>query len=138
MDGGSGRSSWIVRFLIDECLSLDLVGEAHRAGFEAYHLAHVGKAGWEDWNVAAFAADNGMIVVTNNATHFRRLYRRQELHPGLILILPNVDRPTEARLFGAALTQLAQVSDLVNQVLEVDLDNERVKLRIYDLFAPRG
>jgi hypothetical protein len=37
-----------VRFLIDECLSLDLVGEARRAGFAAYHAAHVGKAGWED------------------------------------------------------------------------------------------
>ena len=124
-----------MRFLIDECLSLDLVGEAHRAGFEAYHAAHVGKAGWEDWNLAAFAAERELVVVTNNASDFRRLYRRQQLHSGLVLILPNVDRPTEARLFGAALTRLGSVADLVNQVMEVDLDNGQAKLRIYDLFA---
>jgi len=125
-----------VRFLIDECLSLDLVGEAHRAGFEAYHLAHVGKSGWEDWNVSAFAGEHDMVVVTNNASDFRRLYRRQQLHSGLVLILPNVDRPTEARLFGAALTRLAQVNDLVNQVMEVDLESGQARLRIYDLFSP--
>jgi predicted nuclease of predicted toxin-antitoxin system len=125
-----------VRFLIDECLSLDLVGEAHRAGFEAYHAAHVGKAGWEDWNLSAFAAGNDMVVVTNNAGDFRRLYRQQQLHPGLVLILPNVDRQTEARLFAAAFAQLAPVDDLVNQVMEIDLDDARVKFRIYELFAP--
>jgi predicted nuclease of predicted toxin-antitoxin system len=135
VDRNAGRSAEIVRFLIDECLSLDLVGEAHQAGFEAYHLAHVGKAGWADWNVAAFASDNDMVV-TNNATGFRRLYRRRQLHPGLMLILPNVDRPTEARLFAAALAQLAPVDDLVNQVMEIDLDDAQVKFRIYDLFAP--
>jgi predicted nuclease of predicted toxin-antitoxin system len=124
-----------VRFLIDECLSLDLVGEAHRAGFEAYHLAHVGKAGWDDWSVTAFAGEHDMVVVTNNASDFRRLYRRQQLHCGLVLILPNVDRPTEARLFAVALAGLAKVDDLVNQILEVDLDSGQVKLRIYDLFA---
>jgi len=135
MDCGTVRSDRIVRFLIDECLSLDLVGEAHRAGFEAYHLAHVGKSGWEDWNVAGFAAERDMVVVTNNASDFRRLYRRQQLHCGLVLILPNVDRPTEARLFAAALTRLAQVNDLVNQVMEVDLDNGQARLRVYDLFS---
>ena len=127
-----------MRFLIDESLSLDLVGEARRAGFEAYHAAHVGKAGWEDWNLAVFAADNDLVVVTNNATDFRRLYARQPLHSGLILILPNVDRPTEARLFAVALAQLAEVTDLVNQVMEINLDDTQVKLRIYDLFAPPG
>jgi predicted nuclease of predicted toxin-antitoxin system len=125
-----------VRFLIDECLSLDLVGEARRAGFEAYHAAHVGKAGWEDWNLAVFAVEHDMVVVTNNASDFRRLYRRQQLHSGLVLILPNVDRPTEARLFAVALARLAEVNDLVNQVMEVDLDKGQVKLRVYDLFAP--
>jgi predicted nuclease of predicted toxin-antitoxin system len=125
-----------VRFLIDECLSLDLVSEAHRAGFEAYHLAHVGKAGWEDWNVAAFAGEHDIVVVRNNASDFRRLYRRQQLHSGLVSILPNVDRPIEARLFAVALARLAEVNDLVNQVMEVDLDKGQVKLRVYDLFAP--
>ena len=41
-----------MRFLIDECLTIDLVSIAGRAGYEARHVAHVGKAGWKDWNVA--------------------------------------------------------------------------------------
>lgn len=35
-----------MRFLIDECLSVDLVTIAAQAGYEAYHVARVGKAGW--------------------------------------------------------------------------------------------
>ena len=46
-----------MRFLIDECLSIDLVSIASCSGHEAQHLAHVGKAGWKDWNVVRHASD---------------------------------------------------------------------------------
>ena len=46
-----------MRFLIDECLSIDLVSIAGQAGHEAQHVARVGKAGWKDWNVARHAAE---------------------------------------------------------------------------------
>jgi hypothetical protein len=36
-----------VRFLVDECLSVELVTVAAEAGDEAHHVAHVGKAGLE-------------------------------------------------------------------------------------------
>jgi hypothetical protein len=39
-----------VRFLIDECLSIDLVAIAGQCGHEARHVAHAGRAGWKDWN----------------------------------------------------------------------------------------
>jgi predicted nuclease of predicted toxin-antitoxin system len=45
-----------MRFPIDECLTLDLVSIATQAGYEARHVAHVGKAGWKDWNVAQIRA----------------------------------------------------------------------------------
>lgn len=124
-----------MRFLIDECLSLDLVGEAHRAGFEAYHVGHIGKAGWKDWNVAAFALAQDMVVVTNNATDFRALFRREPLHSGLVVIVPSVDRATEAQLFREALVRLIDVNDLVNKVLEVDFVSGGANVRIYDLPA---
>ena len=44
-----------MRFLIDECLTVDLVSVANRAGHEAHHVTRVGKAGWKDWNVARYA-----------------------------------------------------------------------------------
>ena len=37
-----------MRFLIDECLSPLLVSVAAQSGYEAYHIAHLGKAGWTD------------------------------------------------------------------------------------------
>lgn len=62
-----------MRFLIDECLTIDLVSVAHETGHEAQHVAHVGKAGWKDWNVARYAAEGDFVVVTSNASDFRRL-----------------------------------------------------------------
>jgi predicted nuclease of predicted toxin-antitoxin system len=38
-----------MRFLIDECLSIDLVSVAHQAGHEAQHVARVGKAGCDGY-----------------------------------------------------------------------------------------
>jgi predicted nuclease of predicted toxin-antitoxin system len=37
-----------MRFLIDECLTVDLVTVAHHAGHEARNVALVGKAGRKD------------------------------------------------------------------------------------------
>jgi predicted nuclease of predicted toxin-antitoxin system len=57
-----------VRFLIDECLSVDLVTVAGNSGHEARHIAHVGRAGWKDWNVVRYASAGDFILVTNNAS----------------------------------------------------------------------
>jgi predicted nuclease of predicted toxin-antitoxin system len=81
-----------MRFLIDECLSVDLVSVANRAGHEAQHVAHIGKAGWTDWNVARHARDGDFVLVTNNASDFRRLYAAELLHAGLVIIIPNIGR----------------------------------------------
>jgi predicted nuclease of predicted toxin-antitoxin system len=81
-----------VRFLIDECLSIDLVSVAGRAGHDAQHVAHVGKAGWKDWNVVRYASDGDFVLVTNNASDFRRLYAAQPLHAGLVILIPAVSR----------------------------------------------
>jgi predicted nuclease of predicted toxin-antitoxin system len=56
-----------VRFLIDECLSVDLVTVAGESGHEARHVAHLGRAGWKDWNVVRYARDGNFVLVTNNA-----------------------------------------------------------------------
>ncbi len=63
-----------MRFLIDECLTIDLVTVASRAGYEAQHITRVGKAGWKDWNVATYANQGNFVLVTNNASDFRQLY----------------------------------------------------------------
>jgi predicted nuclease of predicted toxin-antitoxin system len=122
-----------VRFLIDECLSIALVSIASGLGHEAQHVAHVGKAGWKDWNVARHASDGDFILVTNNAGDFRRIYAKRALHAGLVIIIPNVRRELQERLFHGALDHLALVGEPINRVLEVDIDGEDVTFTLYDL-----
>ena len=122
-----------MRFLIDECLTIDLVSIAGQALHEAQHVAHVGKAGWKDWNVARFAADGDFVMVTNNASDFHRLYAMQSLHAGLVIIIPSVNRVEQQQLFRGALDELAAFGGLVNHVLEVDIEDEEVTFNFYDL-----
>jgi predicted nuclease of predicted toxin-antitoxin system len=122
-----------MRFLIDECLSLDLVSIAGRAGHEAQHVAHIGKAGWKDWNVVRYASDGDFVLVTNNASDFRRLYATQPLHARLVIIIPSVGRAEQQRLFRGALDELARLGEPVNRVLEVDIDGDDVTFTLYDL-----
>jgi len=122
-----------VRFLIDECLTVDLVAVAGQSGHEAQHVAHVGRAGWKDWNVVRYDSEGDFVLVTNNASDFRRLYQEQPLHAGLIILIPVVTRVVQQHLFKAALDELAAIGEPVNRVLEVDLDGEEVTLTLYDL-----
>jgi predicted nuclease of predicted toxin-antitoxin system len=127
-----------VRFLIDECLSVDLVSVAGQAGHDAQHVAHIGRAGWKDWNVVRYARDGDFVLVTNNASDFRRLYAAQPLHAGLIILIPVVDRALQRKLFQVALEELAVIGEPINRVLEVDLDGEEVTLTLYDLPSARS
>ncbi|TWB09314.1 putative nuclease of predicted toxin-antitoxin system [Nitrospirillum amazonense] len=122
-----------MKFLIDECLSPDLVLVAQQVGHEAHHLVRIGKAGWKDWNVLRYVADGDFVLVTNNASDFRRLYAVQPLHAGLVIIIPNVGRVVQRQLFKAALDQLAELGEPVNQVLEIDLVGDEVTIGVYDL-----
>ena len=50
--------------------------------------------------------EGDFTFVTNNAKDFRRLYAREEVHAGLMILIPNAP-PTEQRiLFDAALDEL--------------------------------
>jgi len=59
------------------------------------------------WNVARYARDGDFILVTNNASDFRRLYATEPLHAGLVILIPAVNRMMQQRLFKAALDELA-------------------------------
>jgi predicted nuclease of predicted toxin-antitoxin system len=122
-----------VKFLIDECLSTSLVTVAGRTGHDARHVAHIGKAGWKDWNVARYAREGDFVLVTNNASDFRRLYATEPLHAGLVILIPAVGRIIQQKLFRAALEELAVIGEPVNRVIEVDLDGEDAVVTVYDL-----
>jgi predicted nuclease of predicted toxin-antitoxin system len=122
-----------MRFLIDECLSPSLVSIAHQVGYEAEHVAHIGKAGWVDWNVADYAVAGDLVLVTNNRSDFLRLYATRPIHAGLVILIPNVGRIVQRRLFGEALTELAKIGEPINRVLEVNMDGDDVTFDFYHL-----
>lgn len=68
-------------------------------------------------------AKDEFTFVTNNRVDFLRLLGKRELHPGLIVPVPNVAPAIQRALFDAAIQYLAG-RDLVNSVLEVSLDGK--------------
>lgn len=74
-----------------------------------------------------------LILVTNNGNDFRRLYRRRALHPGFVILIPNVSRDLQLHLFREALAQLGDLGDLVNRALEIDSDGDAFTRRVYEL-----
>jgi predicted nuclease of predicted toxin-antitoxin system len=127
-----------MRFLIDECLSPSLVLVAHDAGYEAQHVNSVGKSGWTDWKVADYASTGDFVLVTNNGSDFLRLYAARPIHAGLVILIPSVSRALQRQLFKEALTELAKLGELVNQVLEIDMEGDDVTFEFYDLPPGRG
>lgn len=77
------------RFLFDECLCMALTDLAHGLGFEATSVRNLGRLSDPDNALAAFAVANDWVVVTNNRTDYVRLYAKIDIHPGLVIILPN-------------------------------------------------
>lgn len=109
------------RFLIDENLSPRLVAPAHARGFEAMHVNHLGLRTETDWDLLEVVARGDWVLVTNNAIEFRGRYRRIDLHPGVVFLVPSVRGPVQARLFAAALDHILSAPDLVNRALDVTL-----------------
>ena len=108
------------KLFIDECLSAALVAVAKNRGIIADYGPYIGKQGWQDWNIVPFAVENDYIIVTNNRRHFLREYIKLNLHNGLIIIVPNVEREDQLRLFEIALDAVS--NGLVNKVAEVLID----------------
>ena len=121
----------MLKFLIDECLSPDLVATAIDAGFpESSHVVWQGKAGWQDWELKTFILDGDWTFVTRNSADFRGLtenpgtkgqYADVTIHAGLICLNGPVGMrsPIHCELFQAALEELAGDEHLINGLYSV-------------------
>jgi len=121
-----------VRFLIDECLHESLVALAHTAGFEATHVNYLGLRGKPDSVLAERAVKDEFTFVTNNRTDFVRLFSKLQLHPGLVILLPNVVPGLQRALFQAVLQGL-EGRQLVNTVIEAQLVGSVVTILEYEM-----
>ena len=78
------------RFLIDECLTGELVAVAKARGYSAAYVPHIGKGGWQDWNLVPFAVENDYIIVTVNRRDFLKQHAKFDVHPGLVILIPSL------------------------------------------------
>ncbi|MCL8382961.1 DUF5615 family PIN-like protein [Xanthobacter aminoxidans] len=122
-----------MKFLIDECLHRSLVAVAQARGHDATHVTWLGLGGETDWNLMPRIVAEDFTFVTNNARDFRKLYVKQELHAGLVIIVPQVVPARQRELFDALLEALAAEEVLINEAIEIVEEAGAVILRRYAL-----
>lgn len=112
-------------FLVDECLSPDLVALAHARGHAATHVVHRGRQGSEDADLMPIIRAGDFVFVTNNEGDFVRLFRREDVHSGLIIVVPGgLEVAEQLRLFGAVLDVIEPLPDIMNKIVRVQLDGQ--------------
>jgi len=122
-----------VKFLIDECLHTSLVAVAQDRGHDCFHVNWLGLSGETDWDLMPRIVDEDFTFVTNNARDFRKLYASEELHAGLIIIVPQVLPAQQRELFAIILDDLGNDGELMNEVIEATVDEGAAILTRYAL-----
>jgi predicted nuclease of predicted toxin-antitoxin system len=122
-----------VKFLVDECLHTSLVAVAEARGHEARHVNWLGLSGETDWGLMPRILDEDFTFVTNNARDFRKLYAREELHAGLLIIVPQVAPNKQRELFDALLEELGADAGMMNEIIEIALEDGAAIITRYEL-----
>lgn len=122
-----------MKFLIDECLHTSLVAVAQDHGHDCFHVNWLGLSGETDWDLMPRIVANDFTFVTNNARDFRKLYASEELHAGLIIIVPQVLPALQRELFIADLHEFADAQEIVNEVIEIAIEDGEAVLTHYAL-----
>lgn len=104
-----------MKFLIDECPHTSLVQVAQAAGYPADHVNFLSLGGLKDWQLLPVIRERDFTFVTNNGPDFLALLGKEPLHPGIIVIVPNVTPVLQRELYQAALDHIG-ARDLTNVV----------------------
>jgi len=120
------------RFLIDECLSVELTGLAWQRGYQASHLRDLDLLGRKDGELAPVIFKGDWCFVTKNARDFRGPedakgssgeYAGVDLHAGLVCIHgppEGFTKVEQLEAFAVALDQIERHgSDATNLLVEV-------------------
>ncbi|WP_029003185.1 DUF5615 family PIN-like protein [Azorhizobium doebereinerae] len=134
-----------MKFLVDECLSPELVRLAHARGhMEASHVVWQGWAGLKDWDLKPRILAGDWTFVTRNAIDFRGpasapgskgQYAGVALHAGLVCLNgpPGLTLSMQCELFAQALEELVAAPDLINQVLDITWQDDALHVLRYRL-----
>ena len=121
-----------MKLLIDECLHTSLREVAYAEGHVADHVNYLALGGLKDWELMSKILEDDYTFVTNNRSDFLALHGQEPLHPGVIIIVPNVTPDLQQELFRAALKHIGN-RDLTNTVVEVKYARSRIECSEYAL-----
>ncbi len=124
-----------MKFLIDECLHTSLVAVAQDHGHDGFHVNWLGLSGEKDWDLMPRIVAEDYTFVTNNARDFRKLYGNEEIHAGLIIIVPQVVPALQRDLFTLILEEIAGGEELLNEVIEISVEGDEAVVTRYSLPA---
>lgn len=122
-----------MKFLVDECLHTSLVAVAQTRGHECSHINWLGLSGETDWDLMPRIVEGNFTFVTNNARDFRKLYAKEELHAGLVIIVRQVLPARQREMFDAVLDELANCDELLNEVIEISVEEHVLVISRYIL-----
>lgn len=134
-----------MKFLIDECLTPELVQLAQAAGHsESTCVRDRGLSGTKDWKLIEHVVAGDFTLVTHNSVDFRGggpgqlggQHAKQPIHAGLVCMnsVHVLDLQRQRDLFQVALEELANLGELVNQALEVfEMEDGSIEVVIYDI-----
>ena len=136
------------RFLIDECLSVELAGLAQERGYQASHLRDLGLLRRKDGQLAPIIFEGDWCFVTKNARDFRGPddakgssgeYAGIHLHAGLVCIHgppKGFAKVEQLEAFAVALDQIERYEgDATNLLVEVAWATDNIAYEIAD-FPP--
>lgn len=121
------------RFLVDENLSVVLPETAHARGYEATHVNHYGLHQSKDWDILRVIEEEDWVLVTNNVLEFQGRFRRLEVHPGVVFLVPVARRVQQIELFSAALDVIDDSPEMVNLAVEVVYAENQIRVNRYAL-----
>ncbi len=119
-------------FLIDECLHPSLVGVAEERDHQAHYLVYLGMQGWKDPDVLKTGCRAGLHAGDQQCRRLSSFVcgpgssRRANHH------CSECDTKAATGTFGAVLDHLDKRA-LVNTVVEVGFEDDRVAIIEYDL-----
>ena len=108
---------------------------AHASGYVADHVNYLSLGGLKDWQLVPVIREREYTFVTNvtnNGANFLALFGKEPLHPGIIVIVPNVTPVLQRELFKAVLDHIG-ARDLTNGVVEVEYVGDRIVCSEYTL-----
>lgn len=117
-----------MKLWIDECLSPTLVARANQRGYWATCNRDRDLLGIRDEHLHEIVIEEEAVFATNNEADFAVLYRKVDLHTGL-LILPQTDsREGQWPLFDAALGYIEERAAALTETAAEWMLNKRVEV----------